>query len=307
MANHFHHVFHHYLLVTIGVLTFWVSHSAPAQDLEPRSFTNIPTGMNFVAVGIVHSEGDFSPSPSIPAKNAMLTSNAAAFGYAHTFALAGRSSKLDVTAARMCVDGRAEVNSERVEGSRCGYTDPQVRLTWNFYGAPAMSRAEFASYEQGVVIGTSLQISLPIGTYDETKLLNAGANQWIFRPSLGMSQHLGDWYYNLIASVRIYGDNDAYFNQTYVEQTPQYNVQAHLIYTLAPGQWVSLSGNYFYGSETRKNGGWSKDEQSNSRFGLTYSFAISRSQSIKLYASTGVITRIGNDFDTLGAMWQYAF
>jgi hypothetical protein len=29
------------------------------------------------------------------------------------------------------------------------------------------------------------------------------------------------------------------------------------------------------------------------------------SRSIKLYASTGVSTRFGNDFDTVGLAWQY--
>lgn len=296
------------LKLAIGsLLSVLLVPSANAQDLEPRSFANIPTGMHFLVLGAVHSEGDFSPSPSIPVQNATLISNAGVFGYAQTFAIAGSSSKLDVVGARLCIHGRAEVNDTMVEGGRCGYTDPQVRLTWNFYGAPALKRTEFAQYDPRVVIGTSLQVSVPVGTYDETKLLNAGANQWIFRPSIGMSQHLGDWYYNLIAAVRLYGDNDAYFNQVYVEQAPQYSMQAHLIYTVAQGQWVSLSGNYFYGGETKKNGVWSKDEQSNSRFGLTYSFSLSQSQSIKLYASRGVITRIGNDFDTFGVVWQYAF
>jgi len=32
---------------------------------------------------------------------------------------------------------------------------------------------------------------------------------------------------------------------------------------------------------------------------------INRRQSIKLYYSSGVVTRTGTDFDTVGAAWQY--
>lgn len=278
-----------------------------SQDLEPRSFTNIPINMHFLVLGGSYSEGALSPSPSVPAKQANLVSKVAVVGYAQTFDLAGSSSKWDFSAARACLDGSAELNGETIEGKRCGYTDPQVRLTWNFYGAPALTRKDFASYDQGVVVGTSLQVSVPVGSYDENKFLNAGANQWIFRPSIGMSQRLGSWYYNVIAAVRFYGDNEAYFNDVYIKQEPQYNLQAHLIYNLAQGQWLSLSGNYFFGAQTNKNNVWSHDAQKNSRFGLTYSLNLTAQQSIKLFANTGVVTRIGNDFDTYGAMWQYAF
>jgi len=47
--------------------------------------------------------------------------------------------------------------------------------------------------------------------------------------------------------------------------------------------------------------------QSNDRFGLTASLPINAKQSVKLAASTGVSTRTGTDFDTVAAVWQYAW
>lgn len=284
-----------------------ISSQGICQDLEPRSFTNVPISMDFIALGVVHSEGVLAPSPSVPVENAKLISTAGVLGYAHTFGMMGDSSKFDMSLARVCLSGSAEFNGELVEGNRCGYIDPQLQLTWNFFGAPALARKNFLSYDPELVVGTSFQVSVPIGSYHEDKLLNVGANQWIFRPSIGMSQHLGNWYYNLIAAVRFYGDNDAYYNKIKVRQDPQYNLQAHLIYSITQGQWIALSGNYFFGAQTNKNNVWSKDKQQNSRFGLTYSIALSAEQSIKLYANTGVITRVGNDFDTIGLVWQYGF
>ncbi|MCL1048183.1 transporter [Shewanella abyssi] len=278
-----------------------------AQDLEPRSYSNIPIGMNFLVVGAAHSEGELSPAPSVPIENADLTINAGVVGYAHTFALAGRSSKIDMTASRICYKGSADFQGERVSADRCGYGDPNIRLSWNFYGAPALKPQDFAAWQQGFVVGTSLQITIPAGSYEKNKLINSGANRWVFRPGIGMSHKLGDWYYDLIASVRFYGDNDEYFNRVTLQQEPQYTVQGHLIYNFSRGHWLSLNTNFYFGGETQKNGIDSFDSQENVRFGITYSAPINRSNSIKLYASTGVITQIGSDFDTLGAVWQYIF
>ncbi|GIU40463.1 hypothetical protein TUM4445_39650 [Shewanella sp. MBTL60-112-B2] len=278
-----------------------------AQDLEPRSYTNIPIGMHFLAAGAVYSEGNLSPAPTAPIKNANLTINAAAIGYAYTFDLAGSSSKVDLSTTRVCYQGSAEFNDQQVNADRCGYGDPSIKVTWNFLGAPALQVKDFSQWQQGVVIGASMQVSVPMGSYDEDKLLNAGSNRWVFRPGIGMSHKLGRWYYDLIASVRLYGDNDDFFNDTKLEQQPQFTLQGHLIYNISRGHWLSLNGNLFFGGETRKDKIDSLDEQRNSRFGITYSFPINTQHSVKLYANTGVITQVGNDFDTLGALWQYRF
>lgn len=284
-----------------------VPNSVYAQDLEPRSYTNIPINLNFFAAGYLHSEGGVSPSPGVLLENAQLNINTAALAYVRSFDLAGSSAKVDVTLARSCFEGSAILNGERIETDNCGYNDPTLKLTWNFLGAPAFKISEFSTWQQGVVVGTSLEVTAPIGSYNADRLLNASANRWILRPGIGMSQKLGDWYYNLIASIRFYGDNNEYLGQGILEQEPQYTLQAHLIYTIGRGHWISLNSNYFIGGETIKNGVNSNDDQDNSRFGLTYSIALNRANSIKLNYSTGVLTRFGNDFDSFGAFWMYRF
>lgn len=278
-----------------------------AQDLEPRSYTNIPIGMHFLAAGVVHSEGNLSPAPSAPIKNANLSINAAVIGYAHTFDLSGSSSKVDLSTTRVCYQGSAEFNGQQLNADRCGYGDPSIRVTWNFFGAPALQARDFSQWQQGVVVGASMQVSVPMGSYDGDKLLNAGSNRWAFRPGIGMSHKLGRWYYDVIASVRLYGDNDDFFNDTKLEQKPQFTLQGHLIYNISRGHWISLNGNLFFGGETSKDKINSLDKQRNSRFGITYSFPVNAQHSVKLYANTGVVTQVGNDFDTLGALWQYRF
>ncbi len=277
-----------------------------AQDLEPRSYTNVPIGETFLVAGFVRSEGDVAPSGAAsPLQDLELTIDALGVGAAHSFELAGSSAKIDVAVSRLCFEGSAVLNGEFVEGDRCGYGDPKVRLTWNFYGAPAMKLAEFSKAVPGLVIGTSLQVSVPIGSYENDHLINEGANRWMVRPGLGLSFKSGQWYYDVITSVRLYEDNDDFFNGSKLEQDPLYSVQGHIIYTLNRGSWISLDANFYRGGETSIAGAGSDNWKQNSRWGLTYTKPINRHHSVKIYASTGVVTRAGDDFDTYGIGWVY--
>jgi hypothetical protein len=243
----------------------------------------------------------------VPIENAELAIDTAVLAYATTFDFLGSSAKVDVSALYGCTDGSAIYNGDYVSGTVCGYGDPVVKFTWNFYGAPALSLKEFGGYQEGLVVGLSLQTHVPLGTYDDDKLINMGTNQWVFRPGIGMSYHKDKWYYGLNATVRFYEDNDDFYQDVLLKKQPQYSVQGHLVYSFTPKQWMSLSANYFFGAETEKNGVASNDDENNSRVGLTYSYSFNRQHSIKLNTSLGVITRVGNDFTTAGVFWLYAF
>ena len=295
------------LLTLIAVLLMLKAPLIHSQELEPRSYANIPIKQTFLVLGYVHSEGGLSPSPSVPVEDAELTIDGVALGMAHTFAIAESSSKLDAVLTRLCEKGSAILRGEEIEGRRCGYGDPKIRLTWNFIGAPALNLKDFSQWQAGLVVGTSVQLGIPLGDYDSDKLINTGANRWMLRPSIGLSYKAKRWYYDLFTSVHVYQNNDDYFNNTRLEQEPLYALQGHLIYNLLKGRWISLNANFFRGGETIKNGVSSDDRQENSRFGVTYSKPLNMHHSIKLYANTGVITHIGNDFDTFGIAWQYRF
>lgn len=280
---------------------------AVAQELEPRSYTNLPIGETFMVVGAARSEGDISPANSTVIQDLELTIDTGVVGFAHSFALGQDSGKLDLAVGRTCYEGSAIFQGEFVEGRRCEYVDPRVRVSWNFYGAPAMKLAEFATWEPGLVMGASLQAVVPVGTYNSENLLNAGANRWLLRPGLGMSYRVGRWHFDLAGSVRFYEDNDDFYGGNKLEQDPLYSLQGHLVYYLARGRWVSLNANFYGGGETSLNGDNRDDELENSRWGATFSTPLGRRLSLKLNASTGVVTRTGSDFDSYGAALQYRF
>ncbi|MDF2775577.1 MAG: hypothetical protein K0S86_5078, partial [Geminicoccaceae bacterium] len=141
---------------------------APAQDIEPRAYSNIPLGVNFVGIGYAHSTGALAADPSLPIDDAELRTDALLLGYARGIAVGGQSGKVDVVLPYVWLDGTAEIAGEPERRRVSGFGDPRVRISWNLLGAPALTLPEFASYRQETIVGLSLQASLPLGQYDDS-------------------------------------------------------------------------------------------------------------------------------------------
>ncbi len=278
---------------------------ADAQDLEPRTYTNLPMGQHFLGVGYAYSDGELNPAPGVPIENAEITVKATLAAYVKSLDLWGRAGKLDVVLPRTCFEGEAELEGELVRGDRCGAGDPAARLSYLFYGAPAQDLKTFMLTPVGFVMGGSIRVRPPWGQYNNENLINHGANRWEFRPEFGASNRWGNWSADASISAAFFTDNDRYAGRNTLEQEALYQVQAHLIYHISRGRWLALNGNYFWGGQTELNNEHRDDRQENSRIGVTLALPLNPQHSIKLYASRGVVTRIGNDSDTVGVVWQY--
>jgi hypothetical protein len=186
-----------------------------------------------------------------------------------------------------------------------GFGDPRLRMSVNVYGAPALTLADYASWEQNVIIGTSLQITVPLGQYEQDKAINIGSHRWAFKPEIGISKAFGPLIFEVAPSLTFYTDNNDFLGDKTREQDPLYSVQAHAIYRFGQALWGSLDGTYYGGGTTTIDGTENDDRQSNARVGMTLALSVSRHHSIKLYASKAVATRIGGDFEVIGAALQY--
>lgn len=282
-----------------------VATQAGAGEVEPRAYVNTPVGVNFLLAGYVYSRGGLSTPGSSPISDAELDVHSGILAYARTLDVWGKSGKVDVIVPYSDLSGSAMVSGQRREREISGLNDPRFRFSVNLYGAPALSLEEFASYQQDLIIGVSVQVSAPLGQYDSDKLVNHGQNRWFIKPDIGISKAWGPLAMELSAGVTFFTDNDDYFGGRTFEQDPLYSYQAHLTYNLGKGVWAALSGTYDYGGRTKTDGVRADDSSSNSRLGVTLALPVDRNNSVKLYASTGVHTRSGSDFDLAGVIWQH--
>jgi hypothetical protein len=278
---------------------------APAQQIEPRAYANAPVGVNFAIAALAHTDGGVAVDPALPLEDARIRTRQLVFAYARTLDLWGSSGKIATYLPYAWLDGSARLDGDPREREVDGTGDARVRLSMNFFGAPALSLAEFRGYEQDTIVGASLEVSLPTGQYDSDKLVNIGSNRWSVRPEFGVSQAFGALTTELTFAATLFSDNDDFFGGQRREQSPLYSTQAHLVYALAGGAWVAATGTYVTGGEVRVDGRRTDDCQRSSRVGLTVALPVDRRHSVKLFGSTGVSSRSGEDFDLLGAAWQY--
>ena len=144
-------------------------------------------------------------------------------------------------------------------------------------------------------------MSAPVGQYDSSKLVNIGTNRWSIKPDIGISKAFGPLTLELSAGVTFFTKNDDYFGGKTLEQDPVYSTQTHVTYDFGRGVWGALDGTYYYGGRTTVNGVRGDDVQKNSRVGATLALPVNRNNSIKLFASTGVSTRTGSDYNLAGS------
>jgi hypothetical protein len=281
------------------------SPGARAQQLEPRSYANVPVGMNFLIAGYVQASGGYAADPALPLTGARLKLQTPVLAYARSLDVGGKSAKIDVVTAGGCVSGNALFNGAPASRDVCGMLDPALRFSMNFYGAPALTLGQFRDYRQDLVVGGSLQVQAPLGQYDPSRLVNLSTNRWTFRPEVGLSKTLRPVTLEAALGASLFTTNGNFYGGRTREQAPIYSGQFHVIYEFRGGVWAALNATYYTGGRTTVNGVENNDELGNSRLGLTLALPVDRRNSIKLYASRGLSVRTGTDFDLYGAAWQY--
>ena len=289
----------------IGVLLF--SASAGANDVQPRLFTNIPVGTNFLSFNYTRSEGNVTVDPSVALDvTAELHTYSAAYGRA--FGLWGKSATFIAAVPYADLTLSGIVENQFVMASDNKLADPRFVFAVNLIGAPAMSKEEFAGYRQETIVGFNVAVTAPLGDYQQERQVNFGSNRWSISPELGISYRQGRFTLEAAGSLIVFTDNDEYLVNNTLEQEPIALVRANVLYHFnRPGTWIGIGGLYQRGGETSVNGVDRQDLQKRSRAGAAISFPIGGAHNFQLKYSSGVTTRIGADFDNYSLTYTYMF
>lgn len=280
-----------------------------AQDLEPRRWTQMPTELNFLGVGLGHVEGDILFDPVLLIEDATFDMEAVGLFYVRSFSIANKSARVDFSLPYRAGRWEGMVDGEFVHFRRRGLADPRVRLSMLLYGGPAQSPAEFAkSKKSNTVVGAAVAVTMPFGEYSSDRLINLGANRWVVRPQLGVTHTRGKWTGELTGSVFLYSNNNEFWMNTKLESDPLWALQAHLIYAFKPGLWASISTAYGMGGEAKVNEIAKNNLSGNWLSALSFGFPIDRRQGVKLTLLTGRTQKpTGVDIDSLVFAYSLMF
>jgi hypothetical protein len=289
------------------VILFFICYLVSAQDLEPRAYANMPKDGNVLVASYGFLKGDVISEPTLPIKDFVISSNNLGVGYLHTFGLANKLARVQVVVPYIIMDGKALVNGEKMVGSRTGFGDMRIRLGINLLGSPALSRKDFAKYQQKTIFGASLVASVPTGLYYSDKRINIGANRWGIKPELGISKRFEHVYAEFYSGVWFYTKNDEFLGNKDLQQKPVLSFQGHASYYFKNQMWVGINMNWFNGGKIIVDDLPAGSVINSSRIGATWSMPLSRSQSVKLQLNTGTFNDIGLNYDSITFSYQYVF
>lgn len=294
-----------HLCISAAIALSLIYVTSHAQSLEPRAYSNAPTGMNFLLLAYQGSSGALLFDPAVPIENASTDASATLLGYVRTLDVAGKSAKAGVILPYASLSAQGSINGDFRTRDTKGAADPTFYFSINFYGAPALSLKNFKNYQQETIIGFTFKLTAPLGAYDSSKLINISTNRWTYEPSFGLSHAIGNWRLETSAAAAFYTDNNDFFNGNKRQQEAIYSTQFHVTYNFPRNIWAALSTTYYAGGRSTVNGKLNNDLQQNWRTGFTLAVPINRYNSIKLYGSSGISARTGSNYDLLGIAWQH--
>jgi hypothetical protein len=299
------------LLVVLLLMGSWLSGEVSAQDLEPRRWSHLPTGLNMLGAGYSYTNANVYFNPVFRINDTVADINSIAVSAIRTFDLAGKSARFSVLLPYVSGRWQGEIDDEQQVIHRRGVGDPRLRFSVNLYGAPALKGDEYrqyrASHKNNTVVGASIAVTLPFGQYYSKGLINIGHNRMTFRPQLGLVHTHGPWSFELTGSAFIFTNNESFVDNAVLKQKTMYAAQIHAIYTFDSGLWTSLSTGYGSGGRIMLDKQKTDFEVDNWLWAASIGLPVghSQSQSLKLVWLSGRTQNdVGRDSDNLVLSWS---
>jgi len=288
--------------LVIGLL---IPVSLLSQELEPRSLTNVPVGMNFGLAGYAWTQGNIVLDPALSIEDLNATVHGFVAAYARSINVWGKSGKIDVVLPYAAGDWSGLVNQQQEYAKRDGFGDPRIRFSVNLVGAPALKLEEYGDYRQKTIVGINMQVYLPLGQYFPDRLINLGSNRFIFRPQIGISQGIDKWFIEGYASLWLFTRNGDFWGGNELKQNPIITGKIHVIRSLSKGIWVAVDAGYANGGTAFANGVERESHISTFRFGGTFAIPLGMYHSLKLFGFTTMRMDKGSDYELLSLAYQF--
>jgi hypothetical protein len=240
-----------------------------------RDWQALPTDLNMFFAYYSNVNATTSINTHLPFDGVNTDANLAILRYAHTFALDGRLSAIQVIQPYAKIDLSLS-DAEQTSGSRgvSNLGDTQVVLVHNLTGGPALDKAAFQRWSPEPFITGALWITLPTGSYDKHKSMNVGTNRWAFKPEITTGYPLGSLWFEFNTWATFFTDNTEYHDNQTLSQRPQYAAEGHISYTINPAIWISADGTWAGGGETKIGNDVQNNQQQSTALGTTLGFML---------------------------------
>jgi hypothetical protein len=297
-----------FVFLSLVAASFLAFRPSAAQEITPRALAPAPVKMHILALSYAYSYGNYLFDASLPIEGVDSKAHSLVLGYSTTLRFFGRGAKLDFVLPMATANWTGLVNGEPASATRTGFGDPMLGITINILGNRALFGRPFFQSRERFVLGAGLAAYLPVGQYDETKLVNLSTHRWVIKTTFGGSFKTGRWIFETILGAWFFTANNSFFNGNTLDQKPLGAVQLNAIYTFRPGLWIAASAAKGWGGETILNGIGKNNTQDNTRFGATLAIPLKAPHSgLRLGWVNGVTSRFGANFTTFAVAYTYVW
>jgi len=273
-------------LVTLAIILLF-SGPALAVDDGARAYWKGRAGtqgvsFQYLSLDLQASDSQqFAPGQYIYA-NADAEASIFVANYVRHMTLFNRPSSLSLAIA----GGSVDINANT--------TDPSAQLVVNLFGTPPLkANFDLLDYEPTWTLDTAVMLGVPIGEYDDDKLVNMGLNRWFGRVAFPFKYHFGVFTPGYMSSLEVtpavwlFAENDDFMGQK-LENDPMWQLEAHLTHDFTPSFFGSLDLLYRGGFQSEVNGVEVGDELDIGNLGFTLSYQVTDNLSIRTGFSSNV-------------------
>ena len=282
------------------------------QDIEPRRWGTLPLGTQAIGTGYAYSFGDVLFDPLLETEDVEVDVHSIVVSYVHPLRIGNKYGRIDAVIPVSFARWEGLLSGLPARAERNGMADPRIRFSLHLVGPPALGPQELREYlsknPKYTTLGISLAVTLPLGQYNDERLLNLGLNQFIFRPQAGLVHNWGLWSFELTASVLLFTDNNDFFNDGEKEQKPLFSTQTHLIKFFTNRAWASVGAAFGAGGQSVVNRQPNNDVRGNFLAGFSFGYPLGKKQNLKFtYFRSETLKDIGANTNTLVLGWSVAF
>jgi len=195
--------------------------------------------------------------------------------------------------------------------SSSGFADPSMQLVVNLFGTPPLkANFDLLNYEPTWTLDAAVMLGVPIGEYNDNKLVNLGLNRWFGRIAFPLKYHFGVFTrgymssFELTPSVWLFAENDDFMGQK-LANNPMWQIEAHLTHDFTPSFFGSLDMLYRGGFQSEIDGVEVGDDLDIGNLGFTLNYQVTDNLAIRAGFSSNVFG--DDDLDSSMVRLQFVF
>ena len=195
--------------------------------------------------------------------------------------------------------------------SASGYADPSVQLDVNLFGtAPINAIFEYMNYEPTWTLDAAFMLGVPLGQYDNDKVVNLGLNRFYSRIAFPLKYHFRVFTpgymssLELVPSVWFFAENDDFLGQK-MKNDPMWQIEAHWTHDFTRHFFGSIDLLYRNGFQSEINGVDQGSDIEIGEVGFTLNFQVTDNVTIRTSFSSNVFG--DSDIDTSMIRLQFVY